>query len=97
LLLLLWVGLDLGVHGLFPSDFHPIAVTVRSADGAAVSGSAAADRSHDHCFCRSVSPVATPLPLAARRGPTGIFVSIVPSKVLFSAERPQDRPPKALA
>jgi hypothetical protein len=96
LLLLFWLGLDLGAHGLFPSDFQLMTATTPSVGGVAASDSAT-DPSHDHCFYHNVSPAATLSLLGGRCERSNPFVSIVSFKVLFSAERPQDHPPKTLA
>jgi hypothetical protein len=96
LLLLLWVGLDLGAHGLFESDFRPIPSAGMSVGGRAAEDGAAG-QTPDHCFCHSLSLGAT-VPLFAI-GPerTGTLVSVVSCQAPASAARPLYHPPQVRA
>ena len=95
-LLLLWVGLDLGAHGLFASDLHPISARGVSVGGATVEDGATS-QSPDHCFCHSQSLGATlPAPVV-RPEWTDLLVSVVPCQEPRSAARPLYHPPQILA
>ena len=95
-LLLLWVGLDLGAHGLFASDFRPFAPA-----GLTVAGSTAGPETgglgSDHCFCHSCSLGAVAVPAALQPERAEILVSTVSSDAPPSAALPLYHPPQARA
>lgn len=95
-LLLLRVGLDLGAHGLFASDFEPIdpgnsAARLCAADDAPC---AAPCRSHNHCICHglSIGPV-RPASLDVVSRP-GQLVLARSQPIPHFDRYPLDRPPK---
>ena len=62
LLLLVWIGLDVGLHGFVSSDYAAIPSAGRPAVVGTGSGTVRAHGTPDHCFCHSVSVGAlTPL------------------------------------
>jgi hypothetical protein len=69
LLLLVWVGLDVGLHGFFASDCSTISVGGATAVVDGGSGIVAAHASPDHCFCHSVS-------VGALRAPSAVFLAL---------------------
>ncbi len=95
-LLLLWVGLDLGAHGLFASDFHPIPASAVSGGGATVEDGATS-QSPDHCFCHSQSLGASLCLLVVRPERADVLLSVVPCQAPSSTAGPLYHPPQALA
>jgi hypothetical protein len=96
-LFLLWVGLDLGAHGLFASDFPPVAQgdgSVRlSLDESCGTGPVAPD----HCFCHSLSIGAVVPACAGGLTPVGTLVLDLPPQLPPGDPHPFDRPPQLLA
>jgi NhaP-type Na+/H+ and K+/H+ antiporter len=97
LLVLLWVGLDIGAHGLFASDFPPIAgnsfqLCVSQDDGGATECAPT-----DHCFCHSLSTAAMRLMQTAGLTQVGAPVLDPPRQVPHSHPHPVDRPPQPVA
>lgn len=96
LLLLLWGGFDIGLHGILESDYAPIA-PVRSAtldDGGAIGSPQVGP---DHCFCHSVSIGALAPVLPARLGLIGTAVAAPCSPVPHTDRHPLDQPPRLSA
>ncbi len=97
LLVLLWVGFDIGAHGLVASDFPPIAGnSSQPCVGQDESGDAACAPT-DHCFCHSLSTGAMMLMPAAGLVQVGTPVLDPPRQVPLSHPQPLDRPPQAVA
>ncbi len=97
LLLLLLAVADLGVHGLFASDFGPAAAGSASVRLAPDQGGAAAPAASDHCFCHSLS-VGAVVPTSATI-PTQLC-DIVPGLLRplpFPSPGPLDKPPQLAA
>jgi hypothetical protein len=93
-LILLWVGFDLGAHGIFASDFMPIATGNRSVRlGPENSGAPAPD----HCFCHSISMGAVVTAPASGLTPTGTLVLAISLQVPPTDPHPLDRPPQHTA
>jgi hypothetical protein len=96
LALLIWAVLDLGAHGLFASDFEPLAPPGLEAGTSNIEGGSAAHGPH-HCFCHSLSLGATlPAPVV-RPEQTAV---LVPSAACGSPQlvsRPLFHPPPPLA
>jgi hypothetical protein len=95
-LLLLWVGIDLGAHGLSASDFHPVAASASTGADCAVGGEAR-DQSPDHCFCHSQSLGATLSLLVVRTERADALVSVVSCQAPRSTAGPLYHPPQTLA
>jgi hypothetical protein len=95
-LLLLWVGMDLGAHGLFESDFRPFSPAGLSVNGG-TAGDAGDSRDADHCFCHSYSLGAVAVPVASQPERTEILVSVVSCDAPPSAGSPLYHPPQSPA
>ena len=97
LLLLVWVGLDVGAHGLFGSDFTPIpasGLTPRLSHDASGDAASAAP---DHCFCHSISmPAVMPAPTVSLTS-AGKLVLDLPPRGPSGTRHPLDRPPQLAA
>ncbi len=99
LLLLLWVGFDLGAHGLLASDFPPLSGSGPSTRLASCTDQGGTDAATtptapDHCFCHSIS-VGAVVPAAA--GPlaaVGAIFAPFAQKVPLSDRIPLDHPPQ---
>jgi hypothetical protein len=94
LLLLLWVGFDIGAHGLFASDFAPIVESgwsVHLSDGG--NGAAAPD----HCFCHGISVAAGMPSMIVSLTPAGTLVLYLAPQVPLGDHHPLDRPPQPAA
>ncbi len=99
LLLLLWVGFDLGAHGLLASDFPPLGGTEsctrltpagNAEDGATLGGP-------DHCFCHSISVGAVPPEPAVALAPLGAIAVVRPCRVPQRDRTAIDHPPQLAA
>jgi hypothetical protein len=96
-LCLVWVGFDIGAHGLFASDFTPIAPISASLHVRVDERGATAPGAPDHCFCHSVSMGAVrPAPTAGLT-PAGALVLDLSPQVPRSDPHPLDRPPQLAA
>ena len=95
LVLLLWVGLDVGARGLFASDFQPIAASAASGGGCTVR-TGASDPCPDHCFCHGQSLGAALALPAVRPERTDTLVLAGPCRTLRSTARPLYHPPQIL-
>jgi hypothetical protein len=96
LLFLLWVGLDVGLHGLFASDFAPMATSRSSTDGIKESGPCT-HVAPDHCFCHAVSVGAVVPVRTTGLAPTGTLVIERARQVPPGSPHPLDRPPQLAA
>jgi hypothetical protein len=97
LLVLLWVGLDIGAHGLLASDFHPIASNPSRLCVSQDESGATECAPTDHCFCHSLSTAAMmPTPTAGLIQ-VGAPVLDPPRQVPLSHPHPLDRPPQFVA
>ena len=97
LLVLLWVGLDIGAHGLFASDFHPIASNPSRLCVSQDESGAAECAQPDHCFCHGLSTAAMmPMPTAGLTQ-VGAPVPDPPPQAPHSDPHPLDRPPQLVA
>jgi hypothetical protein len=95
--LLLWVALDVGAHGLFASDFAPIASSNTSLRLCLDDSGATAPVTPDHCFCHGISMGAVvPTPIAGLT-PAGTLVLDLSCQVPGSDPHPLDRPPQLTA
>jgi hypothetical protein len=93
--LLLWVGGDLGAHGMFASDFRPIASGQVTVTGSRYASTGEAGP--DHCFCHSLSLTATLPPPGATLHP-GAPASICGVAKPPTGSRPAlERPPQFLS
>jgi hypothetical protein len=96
LLLLLWVGIDLGAHGLFASDFTPVATTGSCIRLCQNDGGATAPVAPDHCFCHGIYVGAVvPTPTAGLA--PGTLVLARSPEVPPSDPHPLERPPQLTA
>ncbi len=68
--MLLWIGCDLGAHGIFASDFEPISTGADSRMSVDNSVGTTTD-APDHCFCHGVSVAAVVPAEAAGLTPAG--------------------------
>ncbi len=98
LFLLLWVGFDVGAHGLLASDFASLresgsCTRLSNADG----GAAAVSFTHDHCFCHGLSVGAVLPALAEGLAPAGGVLLPTSSHVPGSDGSPLDHPPQLRA
>jgi hypothetical protein len=97
LLLLVWVGFDIGAHGLFASDFTPIATIGSSLRLSHGDGGDAAPAAPDHCFCHGISvPAAMPTPTASLTS-AGRLVLDLSLRGPSRTSHPLDRPPQLAA
>jgi hypothetical protein len=97
LLLLLWVGLDIGAHGLVASDFPPIAGNPSRLCVSQDESGATACAPTDHCFCHSLSIAAMiPVPTAGLIQIGTPVLDPLP-QVPHSHPHPLDRPPQLVA
>jgi hypothetical protein len=97
LLLLLWVGLDLGAHGLFASDFTPMATSGSSASLGVEDSGAGAHPAPDHCFCHGTSMGAVVPTPSAGLTPVGTVAVALSPQAPPGAPHPLDRPPQPAA
>jgi hypothetical protein len=97
LLLLLLAGLDIGAHGLFASDFAPIATSGVSASMGLDRSGARSPAVPDHCFCHSVFTTAVVPAPTAELAPTGALTIAPPPHAPASDPSPLDRPPRLTA
>lgn len=97
LLLLLWVGFDLGAHGLFASDFTPFPTSASSSRLSVDETGAGAAVAPDHCFCHGVSMGAVVAAQIAGPSPAGTLVVDLSPQLASSDPHPLDRPPQFAA
>ena len=94
LLFLLWIGFDLGAHGIFASDFEPVAGGGAYSRLSVDDGGGAATDAPDHCFCHGVSIGAVDSAPGASLIPSGtLVIDQCPQAPLSDAHR-LDRPPQ---
>jgi hypothetical protein len=96
-LLLLWVGFDLGAHGLLASDFGTAGEETCAARVAPSGGAAGVHLAHDHCFCHAVSVGAVLPAIAVNLAPSGAVVRPLSAQVPRSDGSPLDHPPQLAA
>jgi hypothetical protein len=96
-LVLLWVGFDLGAHGLFASDFTPMTTGGSSLRLNVDDREATAPSAPDHCFCHGVSMGAVVPAPATGLTPAGTVVVALSFQVPLSDPHPLDRPPQLTA
>ncbi len=95
LLLLLWVGIDVGAHGFLASDFEPLPVPGASCSiDVPTTGTSFSHVQHDHCFCHGISVGAVLPALPATLAPTGLMVVPLSSRVPRADRNPLDHPPQ---
>jgi hypothetical protein len=94
---LLWTGIDLGAHGIFPSDFQPIENSSASVPLRVGARGVDAPNAPDHCFCHGVSMGAVLSAPSAGLTPVGTLVSVLCPEVPPSHPHPLDKPPQFLA
>jgi hypothetical protein len=95
LLLLLWVGIDVGAHGFLASDFEPLPVPGAPCSiGMATTAASVSHVQHDHCFCHGISVGAVLQALPATLAPTGLMVVPLSSRVPRADRNPLDHPPQ---
>lgn len=97
LLFLLWVGFDFGVHGLFASDFAPMATSTSSTSVGVKEGGPSAQLAPDHCFCHGISVGAVMPARTADLALTGTLLIELSRQVPPSSPHPLDRPPQLSA
>ncbi len=97
LLLLLLAVADLGVHGLFASDFGPPAVGSTSARLTAGDEGPAGSSVSDHCFCHSLSVGAVSPTSAAVLATLGDLVLGLLPALPCTTPVPLDKPPQLAA
>ena len=97
LIVLLWVGFDIGAHGLFASDFPAIAQTESRVRLSQDEGAATPVAPTDHCFCHGLSIAAVMPAPTAGLAPAGTLALDPPPQVPHSARQPLDRPPQLVA
>jgi hypothetical protein len=91
---LLWIGFDLGAHGIFASDFLPIGQGNASGPQMAGESGMAAPDAPDHCFCHGLSMGAVlPSPVEVLT-PTGSLVLVRCPPSPLCDPHPLDRPPQ---
>jgi hypothetical protein len=96
-LVLLWVGFDLGAHGLFASDFTPMTTGGSSVRLNVDDHEAAVPVAPDHCFCHGASVGAVAPAPAAGLTPAGTVVVAPSFPVPLGDTHPLDRPPQPAA
>ncbi len=97
LLLLLWVGFDIGAHGLLASDFTPVARNGSSVSLNSNDAGATTPLAPDHCFCHSLSMGAVLPALPVGLAPTGALVLSISSHAPRNDRHPLDHPPQLTA
>lgn len=97
LFLLLLVGFDLGAHGLFASDFTPMATSSSSISLGVEDSGASTHPAPDHCFCHGISMGAIVPAQTAGLAPTDTLVIALSPQVPPSDPTPLDRPPQLTA
>ncbi len=97
LLLLLWVGFDVGLHGFAASDYATVASSTSITTIEARASGASAGGGFDHCFCHSLSVGAvTPL-RAVFLAPIGEARTPTCPPPPHADRHPLDRPPRLAA
>ncbi len=94
LLLLLWVGFDVGAHGFLTSDFDPMAASGSSARVGLPGDAAPQPAAPEHCFCHGIFEGASVPALVEALMPTGGVVPAISSQVPRADGHPLDRPPQ---
>jgi hypothetical protein len=97
LLLLLWGGFDIGLHGLLESDYAPIAPVRSAALDDGTGGTGPAQVGPDLCFCHGLSIGALAPVLPARLGLLGNAEAAPCSPVPHTDRHPLDQPPRPSA
>ncbi len=97
LVLLLWVGFDVGAHGFLTSDFAFPAAGARATLVAFDGQVRPAPAAHDHCFCGGIFEGATAPAPAETLIPTGAILADVVSRAPRADGHPLDRPPQLIA
>ncbi len=97
LFLLLWVGFDVGAHGLLASDFSSPGDSTSWTRLTTSESGATTQFTHDHCFCHSLS-VGAMLPApGATLTPAGVVVLPISSHAPGRDASPLDHPPQLRA
>ncbi len=95
LLLLLWVGFDVGAHGLVAADFGPTPSCGCDTSVSGNSDGAAAPAPVEcHCFCHAVSVGAVLPALAGALAPASAIVLAPPTQVARGDRDPLYHPPQ---
>lgn len=97
LFLLLLVGFDLGAHGLFASDFTPMATSSSSISLGVEDSGASTHPAPDHCFCHGTSMGAVVPAPSAGLTPVGTVAVYLSPQAPHGAPHPLDRPPQLTA
>jgi hypothetical protein len=97
LLVLLWIGFDIGAHGFVASDFPTIAANALRLRVSQDETGATACAPTDHCFCHSLSIAAMMAMPTAGLIQVGTPVIDPPLQVPHSYPRRLDRPPQVVA
>jgi hypothetical protein len=97
LLLLVWVGFDVGLHGFLVSDYAVIAAASPAVVDAAASGQAGQGDVVDHCFCHCPSIGALSAVRPACLGLVGIAEPLASPAVPHNERHPLDQPPRLAA
>jgi hypothetical protein len=97
LFLLLLVGFDLGAHGLFASDFTPMATSSSSISLGVEDSGASTHPAPDHCFCHGTSMGAVVPASSAGLTPVGTVAVDLSPQAPHGAPHPLDRPPQLTA
>ncbi len=93
-LLLLWVGFDVGAHGLLASDFGPLTEGACAARIGSGDGASAAHGSPGHCFCNGVSIGAVLPDIVVQLAPSGAVLRPLSAQAPRSDGSPLDHPPQ---
>jgi hypothetical protein len=97
LLLLLWVGVDIGAHGLLASDFAPLQLAGPSPRAHCGDTGVQTTPAPDHCFCHGVSLGAILPGLSVHLAAAGVVVPALASQVACGDDYPLDHPPQLVA
>ncbi len=97
LILLLWVGFDVGAHGLLASDFDPVTGPSASSGEPSVGSSARNSAIPDHCFCHGISTGIVVAPLAAALAPADTVIVAGCREPAAKDGRPLYHPPHPTA
>jgi hypothetical protein len=96
LLLLVWVGFDVGLHGFLVSDYTVLAAASPTVIDARTGGHGEQGDT-DHCFCHSPSVGALSAVRPACLGPVGIAEPLPCPPVPHTDNHPLDQPPRPAA
>ena len=97
LVVLLWVAVDVGAHGLLASDFAPLTVPGSAPHATSGHTDATTPPAPDHCFCHGVSLGAILPALAVQLVPAGLVAPALGSQVTCCDDFPLDHPPQLAA